>query len=76
MRASYRVGGSAQGSQRDHPGGGWSPDLQPARRAVTLVILTVISMVRLTQSLDQMAGRPFDECHERERNRIRCNPCA
>jgi hypothetical protein len=43
---------------------------------VTLVILTVISMVRLTQSLDQMAGRPFDECHEHERNRIRCNPCA
>ena len=43
---------------------------------VTLVILTAISMVRLTQTMDQMARRSFDECHEREHNRIRCNPCA
>jgi hypothetical protein len=42
----------------------------------TLVILTVISMVRLTQSLDQMAGRSCDECHEHECHRIRCYPCA
>ena len=31
---------------------------------VTLVILTVISMVRLTPRVDEKAGRSFDECHE------------
>ena len=48
----------------------------PIGYLVRLAILTVISMVGLTQSLDQMAGRPFDECHERELDRIRCNPWA
>jgi hypothetical protein len=43
---------------------------------VTQVILTVISMARLNQSMDEMALRSLDECHERERNRIRCNPCV
>lgn len=43
---------------------------------MTLVILTVISMVRLSQAMDHMAWRSFDECHEHERHRIRCNPCA
>ena len=43
---------------------------------VTLVILTVISMVRLTPSVDEKAGRSFDECHEHECHRIRCYPCA
>ena len=76
MRASCRVGGSAQGSQRDHPGGDRSQDLQRASGAVTQVILTVISMARLNQSMDEMALRSLDECHERERNRIRCNPCV
>jgi hypothetical protein len=35
-------------------------------------------MVRLTQTMDQITERSFDECRERERerNRIRCNPCA
>jgi len=42
----------------------------------TLVILTVISMVRLTPRVDEKAGRSFDECHEHECHRIRCNPCA
>ena len=36
---------------------------------VTPAILTIISMVRLNQSMDQMAERSSDECHERKRNR-------
>jgi hypothetical protein len=43
---------------------------------VTLVILTAIFVDRLTQTTDRMVRRSFDECHERERNQIHCNPCA
>jgi hypothetical protein len=44
-----------------------------------LVGLTILTSSRWSGSppaMDQTAGRSFHECHERERNRIRCNPCA